>query len=252
MGYCFLNQQGGAALNFKVAGGTTQPESPSENTIWVKTDKTVTGWVFSPAEPGEPTEGMVWITIGTAGTISFNALKKNGIQIYPLGAKQYDGGAWADRTAMSFQNGVWSPWWNGELYDHGNRFGGWEYAEMDYSTSVSLNAEPLVTYNPESMVIKANGDRCAAWVYKEGVDLTKFKTLVLDGTLHTTNTGYPKTASLNIWSELGAYLDTNLVSQKKYGDTDLTIDVSALTGEHRIGFFVHGPATITVNSLKLL
>ena len=79
---------GSGGLNFKVVGGTSQPTNPKENTIWVNTSTTITGYVFSAAEPAAPEEGMVWITTGTSSTVEFNALKKNGIQVYPISAKQ--------------------------------------------------------------------------------------------------------------------------------------------------------------------
>lgn len=54
----FKHGAGGASiLNFKVVGGTTQPESPKENTIWVNTGTEISGWVFSPEEPAEPSGG---------------------------------------------------------------------------------------------------------------------------------------------------------------------------------------------------
>jgi hypothetical protein len=42
--------------------------------------------------------------------VEFNALKNNGIQVYPLSAKQYVGGAWVDVEAKSYQGGEWVDW----------------------------------------------------------------------------------------------------------------------------------------------
>ena len=42
---------GGANLNFKVVGGTTEPASLKENTIWVNTDQKITSWHFGAEEP---------------------------------------------------------------------------------------------------------------------------------------------------------------------------------------------------------
>ena len=53
------------------------------------------------------TEGMVWIATGTTSTVEFNALKKNGITVYPLGAKQYVSGAWVDKIAKIYQDSGW-------------------------------------------------------------------------------------------------------------------------------------------------
>ena len=94
---------GSAGLNFKVVGGTTKPSSPSVNTIWVNTSSAITGYVFSPTEPTGST-GLVWIQTDT-GDISFNALKKNAIILYPNQCKQYIDGKWVSLNAFIYQSG---------------------------------------------------------------------------------------------------------------------------------------------------
>lgn len=103
---------GGAALNFKVMGGTAEPSNPAENTIWIDTDAKITGWLFSSHQPENPAEGMVWIATGSASNAEFNALKKNNITVYPLSAKQYIDGTWVNKTAKTYQNGAWVDWWD--------------------------------------------------------------------------------------------------------------------------------------------
>lgn len=105
-----LGGGGSNPLNFKVVGGTTQPNSPRENTIWVNTGTAITDWFFGATQPGTPIEGMVWFSVGTSSSAEFNALKKNGVQVYPLSAKQYVGSAWVSKTAKSYQNGSWVEW----------------------------------------------------------------------------------------------------------------------------------------------
>lgn len=52
MSDCFIIRRGGGAgLNFKVVGGTTQPTNPKENTIWINTDAEITSWAFAPVDP---------------------------------------------------------------------------------------------------------------------------------------------------------------------------------------------------------
>ena len=101
---------GGANLNFKIVGGTSEPPSPSNNTIWIDTNIEITSWALSATIPTSPSEGMVWITIGDSSTVSFNALKKNSIMVYPISAQQYISGSWTDKTAASYQNGSWVDW----------------------------------------------------------------------------------------------------------------------------------------------
>lgn len=226
---------GGAALNFKVMGGTSAPSNPKENTIWVNTNNLITGWqfsstyksknllritltnqtylgvnltvntdgsitaigtptndmfldfgkvslkkqtgyalvlpeptggnaaiyvnsnnvingswnygggktIFSLSEDGETgialymksgvahnlrlypmvtlasetdythvpyggaKNGAVWIQTGTSSTAPFNALKKNGITVYPMSAKQYVNGAWVNKPIKVYQSGSW-------------------------------------------------------------------------------------------------------------------------------------------------
>lgn len=127
---------GGAALNFRVVGGTTAPTNPAENCIWVNTNTAITSWIFSATEPSPAEAGMVWISIGVSSVVEFNALKKNGIQVYPISAKQYISGAWVDKTATSYQGGVWCEWIPaGALYWQGDQrpdiTGGWETSVFD-------------------------------------------------------------------------------------------------------------------------
>lgn len=101
-----LSGGNGAALNFQVVANP-QPDNPRENTIWVDTDVKIPSYDFSATQPTNPMEGMAWITTGVYSSAGFNALKKNGIQVYPMSAKQYISGAWVDKTAKSWQGGQW-------------------------------------------------------------------------------------------------------------------------------------------------
>ena len=155
MGQAFLHGNGGAnPLNFKVVGNP-QPTNPRENTIWIDTDTPITSYVFSATQPAG-SSGMVWIITGTSSGAEFNALKKNGIQVYPISAKQYIGGAWVDKTAKSYQNGEWVVWVVG-LYDSGKasvpfvdsqtaNYGGYTSAVSDAPSrgSVVYNADHIV------------------------------------------------------------------------------------------------------------
>lgn len=101
---------GGGSLNFKVVGGTSAPASPAENTIWVNTSVTITGWVFSAAAPTSPAAGMVWFSTGSSSSVAFNAVKKNGIWVYPAGCQQYVSGEWVTKTAKIYQSDAWKDW----------------------------------------------------------------------------------------------------------------------------------------------
>ena len=130
---------GGGGLNFKVVPGMTQPGTATEYTIWVKTER-INNYYFSATQPENMADYDVWITTGTSSPVAFNALKKNGIQVYPLSAKQYISGALVNVTAKSWQGGEWVDWIpEGYLYYEGNQCvaftGGWSTDGVSITSS---------------------------------------------------------------------------------------------------------------------
>lgn len=108
MGWGTGNIVGGSGgLNFKIVGGTSEPSATHENTIWVNTSVAITGYVFSAEAPASPTAGMVWIATGATSPVAFNALKKNGIFVYPNAVKQYVNGVWKNVAAHCYTGEKW-------------------------------------------------------------------------------------------------------------------------------------------------
>ena len=116
-------------LNHKVVGGTEQPISPAENTVWVNTDTAINGYAFSADEPASPVEGMIWFETGVDAPAPINIDKKNTVMLYPTGCKQYISGAWVKKQATTYQNGAWVDWVT-YLYNTGDErtaiTGGWK------------------------------------------------------------------------------------------------------------------------------
>lgn len=96
----------GGGLNFQVVGGTTQPTSPKENTIWVNTSTGIAGWVMQSEAP-TASEGLVWINTASKSDAAFYADRKHTVTLYPVGAKQFIGSAWTNLESYIFQNGTW-------------------------------------------------------------------------------------------------------------------------------------------------
>lgn len=142
---------GGGSLNFKVVGGTSAPASPAENTIWVNTSADITGWVFSPAAPSSPKEGTVWLKTGLSSPVGFNAFKKNGLWVYPTACQQYVSGAWAAKTAKTYQSGAWVEWlyW---LYDTGAK-----KVELRDITSALYGTESTITWGDDAVELSVYG-----------------------------------------------------------------------------------------------
>lgn len=142
---------GGGSLNFKVVGGTSAPASPAENTIWVNTAADITGWAFSPAAPSSPKEGTVWLRTGLNSPVGFNAIKKNGLWVYPTACQQYTSGAWVAKTAKTYQSGAWVEWlyW---LYDTGSK-----KVELRDITSALHGTESTITWGDDTVELSVYG-----------------------------------------------------------------------------------------------
>ena len=98
---------GRSELNFRVVGSPEQPSTPRVNDIWVSTSDEIITWVFDVSEPVAPVAGMVWIQVDFRSSAPLNALKRNGIHLYPVGVKQYDGSNWSDVTGKLWNGAEW-------------------------------------------------------------------------------------------------------------------------------------------------
>lgn len=250
MGKAFLckSNGGGGGLAFRVIGGTSAPASPKPNDIWVNTSEKITSYIFSATEPEGYAQGMAWITIGTSSTIEFNALKKNGIQVYPISVKQYVNGAWVDKTAKSYQSGKWVDWWNGALYENGN-----EYTEQTGGFGVAVASTSCATAKKESTYIALASiassnysQRFSTCYTKKSVDLTRYKTLkiIADASRVTSgDSGILKPCITKTSSQLSSPSETNYnatlgTNAEKLGSNmEYTYDVSSASGAYYIGAY---------------
>lgn len=222
---------GGAGLNFQVVGGTTQPASPAENTIWVNTDTAITDWVFSSTQPAA-SDGRVWLSTSTASEVAFNALKKNGLWTYPIGCSQYISGAWVAKTAKTYQGGAWIDW-KTYLYAAGQA-SGFTGVGRGYASGAAPNGSvPTITYGTSFLTVTGGGNYTGSVCqYHSAVDLSAYSALRIDG--YTTQLGW---SSLYIWSTSTGYISDNVVANVAL-DTSRstkTINLSSITGACYIG-----------------
>ena len=228
MAECFLVQSGGVALNFKVVGNP-QPANPKENMIWVDTDEKITLWAFSATEPKTPAEGMVWFPIGTSSPVEFNALKKNGIQICPLSARQYTGGAWVYKTAKSWQGGAWVDWIR-SLFYYGDTFD-------DITGGYTKQVEQASTASIDGNGIHLNAKRNTSnWLASAGyytnnkIDLSHCKKLCAEVDLvRNGNTGHFRLSASD--TPTGDVAQTEIHED---GNSICSVDVSTLSGSYHI------------------
>lgn len=114
----------GSSLNFTVVGGTTRPNSPAENTIWINTPKTITGVTMSAVSPSTLADGEVWIRLMDSGSASVSVISDANIIVKAGTVVQNISGAFivlAGRNAQIYQDGVWVDMVNW-AYHNGNKF----------------------------------------------------------------------------------------------------------------------------------
>lgn len=243
-------------LNFQVKTYPSETElkadTPSENTVGVCTTTTVSSWIFSTTEPKTPEVGMVWICVDKSSPAEFNALKENALQVYPINAKQYVSGAWQKITAMSYQSGKWVTWLNYTyLYETGDECtsltGGWLVAgkRSDADTNTS-SATPTVTRAEKHLLATISSDEKSGILHtKSAIDLTNYKKLVAEGEFLLANAdASSNNISLCIWTSIGTYYRTNLVSRVGVNAKGtivkrLEMDLSTTNGNHIVGFIIN-------------
>ena len=238
---------GGAAFNFKVVGNP-QPESASDNTIWVDTVE-MSGWVFSADEP-EKVDGLVWIAVGSASPVAFNALKKNGIMVYPLSAKQCISGEWVTKTAKSWQGGKWVDWFP-YLYNRGDECiditGGWTSKSWQMADNAGTASQTYsIEKNDDYLKFTKTGQVGAVMHTALKIDLSKAKAIHFKGEMRGGDS-YGNWVGFYVWPNLnGRYWNSNAVA-KVDGDTaaiktEFTLDVSSIEpGEYYVGFGIYDP-----------
>lgn len=253
MGEAYITRRGGSnPLNFKVVGGTAEPTNPKENTIWVNTDKKITGYYFSNKGVWNMVEGDVWIVTGENSNVPFDALKKNGIRINPLTAKQYIDGAWVDKTAKSYQGGAWVEWLR---YNYLFKAG-----EGEKVAFVKNSNGGQVTVSNDSVVLSCPdvGYNSVYWLTDNLYSLADAKELVFDAVcfdnLADGNHAYEGrfvilSKKLENFNNSPEYMPDVEIYASAWVTPDskrkeYVIDVSNLNGNYSIGFW--GNSTVTV------
>lgn len=177
---------GGTSLNFKVIPNP-QPETAKENTIWVDTDR-INQYYFSAKQPDNMAEYDVWFPIGTYSAVSFNALKKNGIMVYPLSAKQYVSGSLVNKDFKIHLDGSWTEA-RYMLYNRGNQCvdntGGWTGSGLGWVYSETAKA---ATFASDRIILDTGISSISAAQTVNKIDFTGFtKILFLYKNITITN-----------------------------------------------------------------
>lgn len=237
-------------LNFKVVGGTTQPENPSENTLWVNT-AALSSYIFAPEAPELPAEGMVWFALGNSSTASFNALKKNALILCPLYARQYRSGAWEEVQAKTFLNGAWADWspMSVVIFENGEFTSGSFGYVLESESSYSR-----VEIADGFWKIVCSGSGTVYGYTTEAFDLTNISELIFTGEVESGDSSYKSTITFGVAS---AQEDTEFVAKQSFStwgavNSDAyAVDVSSLSGRYYIKAMVERSAVSYYHNLNI-
>lgn len=226
MGQCFLYGNGGVS-GLQVVTGLTEPGNPRENMVWVKSDKAGRKFVFAASEPGSPTEGLIWFRATAAGIITR--------------ADVYTGGAWAKTDAYMYLGGEWvqiASGGNGILITDG----------VPYTTPSTTGK--VVQHDGYLQFGSGANKSTAMWF--DDVDLTGYNTITLTGTFqHYSGQNYGLFV-LAVWYGAVDPAYGNAVAAVSYATkTTVTLDVSNLTGKHKVGLTSNNTYTQKITSLVL-
>lgn len=239
---------GGSELT--IVGGTTRPAKATQNMIWIDTDVEITNYILSAAEPEEPVEHMVWITIRTDAPIKVaSPVGGDWITVYPISAQQCINGEWIVKDTKNYQDGVWVEWLpEGTLYWYGNECehltGGWTSKKWTMQNDAGTAAQTFeIVRNADHMMFTKTGLIGAVMYATNSIDLTNVKAIHFKGEM------YPATnkrwCRFLVWTKMGGtYWDTNAAAfiepAAKTVTTEFTLDVSALSGSYYVGFGIYG------------
>ena len=240
--------KGGAGLNFKVVGSLTQPASPRENTVWVQTGTAVKQYIVSQDEPTTRADGTaletgdIWIEHGGKSGVEVNVAKKNGIYIRMLTVAMWESGLWVRKEAQLYKNGVWSPFiW--KLYDNGSEVmittGGWSLVSA-FSSEYELSKTDDYIYLNTS---KSTNSKQSFFCTEKPIDLTSFNNIIAVHTYSKGSYGLFKPVAVHTDRDVPkdnndfvAYKDLGIDTTKSGTKEVFTLDISALTGVHYVGF----------------
>lgn len=172
--------------------------------------------------------GQVWIKTDPIGSVSMNAIRKNGITVQPVSAYEYTtNNGWRSRDAQVYQNGAWKALeeleepWDGYYFKDGEQYtdvtGGWTTDGWNNIGTVTVGT--TIAVSGPSMISTKNT-----------VDLTSAKTLWFDSPNGNNGYNFGYLCVTSAKSVADTYIATSV--QVKAGKG--SVDVSSLSGKYYI------------------
>lgn len=121
------------------------------NVIKVNTDVKTNTYNISSETPTYPEEGMVWITPNPYNSPINPAIVIGDTYTYPKICKQYISGSWVEKIAETYEDGVYTKWWDGYIFKSGVLDS--KYTLVNNS-NVSLGDNIQINYSESSSIVR--------------------------------------------------------------------------------------------------
>lgn len=256
-------RSGRASLSFDVkayASESVLPTTATENTVAIITSTAITGYVFTNSTPSNPKEGLVWITVGSGSPGEIDLTEKNNLSIYPMFAKQYVSGAWVQKIAKTFVDGVWESWLWTHVYNQGDiceaLTGGWTTKAIGSDAQYNNPVAPTITYGSKYLQIRQGQD--SSW--QNGIahtvnkiDLTPYSSI--SAVITSTSQGLAaSTGYFILHDSFGTYGENGRVATSDYWQTNtgtFTIDTSNINKAVYVCFEAYWGITFRCSEIRL-
>lgn len=181
---------GGGGVDLNILSGTTQPENPKNNTIWVNTETDIGKAYFSPTAPESPNTGDLWVNTTNRYQTDSSAVASQthlltvaespSLTINVLQFKQWDGESWVWKDGGIYANNEWTDmalylyWYGTQNESYPIRYG--RHADLDGYQALGLTP----TFADDHFEVASNGAQdCVAITmpndYK--IDVTGFSNM---------------------------------------------------------------------------
>lgn len=259
---------GGDELNFDVIGGTTEPSSPIENTIWVQTENNIPFWAFSVDEPDTAEENSVWIKTSNSSSFRFDALKENSLIVGIDGVYVNKSGNWEEVSWLIYKDGEWQGStlyvikdgrYTDEFSSGSTAISGFIFADKSIGGPYQGSLSQTLQNGYMQFAPDYSGVHGASRVINVPVDVGKYNTLCFDNS-HTVGQGTTMYVSINLCSPKPTdYTTVNTYSKRLAYETWRVskartvnrVNISTLTGNDYIVISVYNNGPGSTDTTKL-
>jgi len=243
---------GGGGLTIDVVGGTAKPTNPMENTVWVNTAESITGWAFGDTYPDTPQAGMVAFLCrpSIAPTNLEIGFTEKSVKLYPAFCYQYINNEWVSKNGSIYTGGAWHDF-SQYLYNRGT----WnaQFRSAGFSPYAPSGIDPEIGYL--HFYLQATPHIEEKYMNDMIINLTGIQKIIVEYTCRFwAYGGYSNAPTFGIFAADGS---TVIVPQTLFNSTSgaqsqitpQEFDVSSVNLDVKLCFFTHNDAYQASNAI---